>query len=109
MPSESRSSFTASVDGDSATIAVRGEFDMAGTFTIEPALEETLRERGLRHMTLDLSGLSFIDSSGMGVIVKLDADSRARGITLAIVPGPDHVQRVFDATGLTETLPFRRG
>ena len=109
MTSKPRSSFAVSLERDRATVALSGEFDMAATFTIEPEVEKTLREPGLRAITLDLSGLTFIDSSGLGAIVELHAESRARGIALAIVPGPSHVQRVFETTGLSETLPISAG
>ena len=44
---------------------------MSATFRIEPTLEATLQEPGIRAVTLDLSGLSFIDSTGLGVIAQL--------------------------------------
>jgi anti-sigma B factor antagonist len=107
MPTQPLDQISVFVADGSATVAVHGDFDMAATFSIEPALEATLHQPGLNALTLDLSCLSFIDSTGLGVIVKLDTDARANGIALAIVPGPRHVQRVFEITGLNQTLPFR--
>ena len=79
---------------------------MAATFTVEPALERVLATPGLEGVTLDLSAVTFIDSVGLGVIMRLEHESEARGIRLRIVPGPRQVQRVFEVAGLTDALPF---
>ena len=95
-------------DGD-CTVAIDGEFDMAATFAVEPALERALRAPDLRQLTLDLSGLTFIDSVGIGVVIRLAAELEARGIELRIVPGPRHVHRVFTSVGMAQVLPFESG
>ncbi len=88
------------------TVAIDGEFDMAATFAVEPALEQALETPGLRRCTLDLSALTFIDSTGIGVVLQLAADLEARGVAFRIVPGPRHVQRVFTTIGMADVLPF---
>ena len=90
-----------------ATVPVDGEFEMARTFTVEPELERALEQPGLERLTLDLSGTTFIDSTGIGVVLRLANDAESRGVELAIVPGPPEVQRVFATAGLTEVLPFQ--
>lgn len=92
-------------DGE-LTAVIEGEFDMPATFAIEPALERALGTPDLRRFTLDLSGLTFIDSVGIGVVVRLAADLEARGVDLRIVPGPRHVHRVFTTVGMASLLPF---
>ena len=92
--------------GGSATAELRGEFDMAATFTVEPALERLLDEPGLEALTIDLGALRFIDSTGVGVLIRLHDEARARGIGLTFAPGPPEVQRVFAVAGLADVLPF---
>jgi anti-anti-sigma factor len=92
--------------GSATRAAIVGEFDMAATFTIEPALEQALARDGLDAITVDLSDLRFIDSMGVGVLLRIEEESRARGVDLTIVPGPREVQRVFELAGLRDTLPF---
>ncbi len=94
------------VNGDRARAELAGDFDMAATFTVEPALEQALEEPGVSALTLDLSGLRFIDSTGIGVLFRMEAEARSRGVALSIVPGPREVQRVFELAGLSEALPF---
>jgi anti-anti-sigma factor len=88
------------------TAVIDGEFDMPTTFAIEPALERALEAPGLRRFTLDLSGLTFIDSVGIGVVVRLASDLEDRGIPFRIVRGPRHVHRVFTTVGMDQLLPF---
>jgi hypothetical protein len=49
---------------------------------------------------------TFLDSSGLRLIVEVYMASAADGFELAIVPGPPDVQRAFDVTGLSSRLPF---
>ena len=92
-------------DGE-CTAAVEGEFDMPATFAIEPALERALETPDLRRFTLDLSGLTFIDSVGIGVVIRLASELEARGVELRIIPGPRHVHHVFTTVGMDQLLPF---
>ena len=90
-----------------ATAALRGEFDMAATFTVEPALEEAMDAPGLEALTLDLGDVTFIDSTGVGVLLRVHEETGRRGIELEIEPGPPEVHRVFTVAGLADVLPFR--
>ena len=97
---------TVTLNDAEATVKLSGEFEMAATFTVEPTLERLVETHGLEAVTLDLSGVTFIDSVGIGVIMRLVHESEVRGITLRLVPGPRQVQRVFEVAGLTDALPF---
>ena len=46
------------------------------------------------------------DSTGIAVVLRLQTETRSREIGLEIVPGPSHVQRVFETAGLSTALPF---
>jgi stage II sporulation protein AA (anti-sigma F factor antagonist) len=87
------------------TISLRGELDLA---TVDDVLRELLRVESsdARRIVLDLSGLSFMDSSGVHLVV--DAHVRCGSQRLRIVRGPDNVQRVFVLTDLHAHLPFVR-
>jgi anti-anti-sigma factor len=97
---------TISVTDGTATVALSGEFEMAATFTVEPTLERLVETRDLHLATLDLSALTFIDSVGLGVVLRLAGELETRGIALRIVPGPPEVQQVFEMTGVADALPF---
>ena len=82
-----------------------GALDLATVPILEAEVAE-LRDAGFRHLVLDLSGLGFMDSSGLRCIIELDAEARQDGFSIALVPGPRAVQRVFELTGATALLPF---
>jgi anti-anti-sigma factor len=106
LPAAGRPPIAITRDGDAVTAALVGDFDMQATFTVEPALERALETPGLRQFELDLRGLDFIDSTGIGVIVRLERETRGRGVQLRLRRGPRAVHRVFEKTGLAEALPF---
>ncbi len=78
---------------------------MRATFTVEPALERALETPGLRRIELDLRGLEFIDSTGMGVISASTA-KRAAAAYSFVCGGPRSVHRVFELSGLADALAF---
>ena len=59
-----------------ATAALRGEFDMAATFTVEPVLERCSTSPGVERLRVDLAAVSFIDSTGIGVLVRITDEAR---------------------------------
>jgi anti-sigma B factor antagonist len=55
-------------------------------------------------LLVDLSGLHFMDSSGLRALVMADQRAKKAGRRLAIVPGPPAVRRVFEITQLEGRL-----
>ena len=55
---------------------------------------------------LDLAGATFIDSVGLGVVIRPAGELEERGVALRILPGPPKVGRVFATAGLVDALPF---
>lgn len=88
-------------DGD-WIVTIHGEIDVATS----PALHETLDDvlaRDAHLVTLDLTRLTFIDSSGLGVLVGAHKQLRqAGGDTIVLRGMQEPVRRVFEITGLTK-------
>lgn len=90
------------------TLHLNGELDLAAA----PALESRIRplfEDGASALTLDLSGLRFIDSTGLAAVVLANALCDKHGCRFELLQGPRQVQRLFEITGLLKALPFRDG
>lgn len=68
--------------GGAVRVALAGELDLSGTARLSARLDELRRSR--RRVRLDLSGLQFIDCSGMGVILAALTDARADGWALEV-------------------------
>ena len=84
-------------------VALAGELDLS---TVAKVQEELRRVEADAPATLvvDLSKLTFLDSTGLRCIVTADERARAEGRRIVIVRGPDAVQRVFTITRLDDRL-----
>jgi anti-sigma B factor antagonist len=92
--------------GTSHTLALIGELDMASA----PALDQTLHRictDTTGAVTLDLSRLTFMDSTGLRVMLMARDLCERHDCELQLIPGPAQIQRLFEVTGLLEQLPFR--
>jgi anti-sigma B factor antagonist len=91
-------------DEDGAVrVALSGELDISSA----PRAEEEIDRVEADHpavLVLDLRGLAFMDSTGLRLIVSADARARDQGRRLAVVRGPEAVQRIFRVTRLDERL-----
>jgi anti-anti-sigma factor len=83
---------------DRVVVALAGALDLAAVVPTERAVHD-LRRDGARHVVLDLRGLRFVDSQGLGLLLSLRNDAKRNGHALTLVRGPAVVQRVFALTG----------
>ena len=90
---------------DIVHVCPSGEVDLATVGAIREQIDE-LTAAGFRRIVLDLSGVTFLDSTGIRLVVDLTGCARAEGWALAIVEGSTAVQQVFHITGLRGRLPF---
>jgi anti-anti-sigma factor len=91
--------------GADHVIALSGELDLATAEIVDAELQRV--EAGdARAIVVDLSELTFIDSSGVRLIYTADVRSRQDSDRLVIRRGPAKVQRIFVMTDLESRLPF---
>jgi anti-anti-sigma factor len=93
-------------EGDHVIVAPHGELDMATVGAIEAELTR-VRQSGAEHVVLDLGGLTFMDSSGLHLVLKWTAEASRDGLVFELEPGPPAVQRIFELAAVTDELPFR--
>jgi anti-sigma B factor antagonist len=89
-------------------VLARGSLDVAAAPVLDARLRE-LRDAGSRRLVVDLSGLAFMDSSGLRLLLVWNEEASRDGFELAVAPGPPAVQRVFELTGATDMLAFEPG
>ncbi len=84
-------------------VALVGELDLSSVTKVQ---EELRRVEASAPPTLvvDLSKLTFLDSTGLRCIVTADERARSEGRRIVVVRGPDPVQRVFSITRLDDRL-----
>jgi anti-sigma B factor antagonist len=90
---------------DAHYVAPKGELDIATAAQLERVLVE-VEQTDADAIVLDLSGLEFIDSTGLRVV--LDANERNRGSDgrFRLIAGAPAVDRLLDIVGLRERLPL---
>ena len=92
-------------DGDDATVLLSGELDMSTAPQVEQALAEA-EEKGPERLGLDLRGLSFMDSTGLRVVLAADGRARKDSRRFEVGPGPAQVHRVFRIALLDRRIAF---
>jgi anti-anti-sigma factor len=92
-------------DGEALVIRPVGELDLSTTQTLDTKLRRTIHD-ATSEVILDLGGLSFIDSSGLRLLVIASAHSQANGDRLRMLRGSAPVERVIQLSGLDGSLPF---
>jgi stage II sporulation protein AA (anti-sigma F factor antagonist) len=93
--------------GTTIQLVGSGEWDLAQQHAIQDAMR-TVLDRCPECVVLDLSQLSFIDSTGMRNVLELHTACARDNIHLVIIPGGRAIQRTFEVSGLIDRLPFLR-
>lgn len=89
--------------GGTVHVALVGELDISTATRLEDELARQEAERPSL-IVLDLQRLTFMDSTGLRLLISADTRAREEGRSLAIVPGNEMVQRVMRLTRLDERL-----
>jgi anti-anti-sigma factor len=89
-----------------ATVHVAGELDIASLGRVERVVEEALAA-GAGRIEIDLRDLTFMDSSGLRLIISLHHGAEREGWTLSLVKPLGPPLEVFELTRAAEHLPFR--
>ncbi len=90
--------------GGVAELALSGDLDMTATFRLEPAIDRLLDDA--EEIVLDLSGVSFVDSSGLGLLLATHQRTQEAECSMAIVGSRPEIQRVFRLAGVDDVLPL---
>jgi anti-sigma B factor antagonist len=88
---------------DLAIVQPSGELDLATVETLRAALDGV---KGAGRLVLDLRGLSFIDSTGLHLLVALHERAQDDGFQLTLLAPAAPIDRAIRLCGLDEALPF---
>ena len=91
-------------EGDRAVLLLEGELDFSVAPRARAALEGSSPDA--RTLIIDLRGLTFMDSSGIHLLIEAREHCRASGRTLLVVRGNARVHRGLVALGLEDELKF---
>lgn len=90
-------------EGGGVTLALSGELDLSTIEHLEQAVAARVDGKP-ELVVLDLRNLVFLDSTGLRLVLRLQASLRDVGGRLVLVKGPRRVHRVFELTRATDVL-----
>ena len=88
------------------TVTLSGEIDHHGARDMMAQLSEAIAARTPTRLELDLSGVTFMDSSGIAVLLRAQRQMAQYGGALRAVNIPAQARRVLDAAGVGRLIPF---
>jgi anti-sigma B factor antagonist len=91
-------------DRGEAVVAVSGEIDMAVGDDLLNTLNTTIRTAGVRRVVVDLSRVSFMDSTGLHVLLNARVTARTSRVGFTVVGAVGLVHRVLAITGVLQLL-----
>jgi len=89
--------------GQASLVSLNGDLDLSTAKRAEQAIEEA-EQASPPMLVIDLRGLSFMDSTGLRVVVSADKRATKANRRLVIIQGPAAVRRVFEIARLDERL-----
>jgi anti-sigma B factor antagonist len=87
-------------EGSKVVVAVGGEVDMASA----PQLVDCLGDLRGKDVTLDFTGVTFLDSRGLATLAEGYKDLQASGGSLRLVGERDNVRKILEVVGLDRVL-----
>ncbi len=92
-------------DGDSTIVGAQGEVDVFSAPQLDAELSSLVAD-GYARLVVDLSGVAFLDSTGLGVLVKALKHAREAGGWVHLVVSSGRIRKIFEITGLDASIPI---
>ena len=93
--------------GDSMIVHIGGEVDHHGAVSVRTGIDGMLASRQPKMVYLDLSQVSFMDSSGLGLIMGRYALVKRYGGELAVLDPSPAVQKMMSLAGMERMVSIR--
>ena len=93
---------TKSVEGTVMTVAVSGRLDTSTAPQLESELKNSLN--GITELVLEISGLDYISSAGLRVLLSALKAMNAQKGTMRVVGANEMVREIFEVTGFSDIL-----
>ena len=85
-------------------VRLEGELDHRRAGEIRAELDALIADPRVRRLVFDLSGLEFMDSSGIGMMIGRYKLMKRRGGSVAVMPGGARMDRIMRLSGLYEII-----
>lgn len=89
---------------DTVTVHLGGELDQCSAQSVRRELDALIADPGVKKLILDLKTMTFMDSSGIGVILGRYRTLSQRGGSLAVKNMNPHVEKIFLLSGMNQII-----
>lgn len=89
--------------GSERWVRLNGDLDQQEVLDLKPAFDEAV-EGARGDLVVDLGGVRFISTLGIGLIVSAREQLEVRGLTLKLANVPDFIEKTFSVMSLTEVF-----
>jgi anti-anti-sigma factor len=92
-------------EGNELVVRPSGELDIASAKRLEDELLQAI-DSDASAVVLDLGGVSFIDSTGLRLLIFAAEHSRSKGVRLRMLPGSTQVKEAIETSDVADLLPL---
>lgn len=85
-------------------VFLEGELDHHTASQVREYIDEKLEDPTIKNIVMDIKGLNFMDSSGIGVLIGRYKVVSKRGGKLGVVNINSHIDRIFEVSGLYKII-----
>lgn len=93
--------------GDTLTAHIFGEIDHHSSASIRKAVDAALISYSPEALVLDMSGITFMDSSGLGLVLGRYTRSSEAGIAFSVIGAGERICKMFDMAGLDRIINYK--
>jgi stage II sporulation protein AA (anti-sigma F factor antagonist) len=94
--------------GEALVVRVAGALDVGSAEEFRAAVDASLADAPCRRLVLNLSRVTFLDSSGLGAVLGRLRRARAHGCEMAVVPPSGLGRTLLDTAALARAVPVFR-
>ena len=98
---------TTTIDAGAAVVRVVGEVDVSNADELRDAIDAALVDGGVESVTVDLSDMPYIDSTGIGVLVGAAHKARDAGRVFSAANPQSNVARIMGLLGVGEVIDIK--
>lgn len=93
-------------DGGNGTLIAKitGEIDHHTARWLRMDIDTAIQDKSPSRLTMDFSGVSFMDSSGVGLVMGRYKNMKERGGRVTLVNMPDYIEKVMNLAGMDKLL-----
>ncbi len=92
--------------GNTLIIRLQGEFDLVNAENVRCLIDEKLQEKQIGNLILNLGKVSFVDSSGLGVIIGHYKKVKEKNGNMYIVGAQPVVKKILTLSGINKLIPL---